>query len=196
MADIYAYPIQDALYLNITNRCPNKCSFCIRQTSNGVGYALWLEREPSTEDVIKAIGDPSGYREIVFCGYGEPLLRPELVIEVCRYLKDHWKLPIRINTNGLAEKALGREIAPKLEGLVDIISISLNAQDAPTYDALCLPVLSGAYQAVLDFTSQCKKVIPRVILSIVELPGVDPEACRKVAEQLGVELRVRHYQEA
>lgn len=189
-----AYVINGALYLNITNRCPNNCTFCIRKKGEGLaGYLLWLEKEPSVEEILAAAGDPSPYREVVFCGYGEPLLRPEVVVTVARKLKEKApQVPIRIDTNGLANLIWGRDVVPELEGLIDAVSISLNAQDAATYQLLCRPVYGPlAYQAVLDFALACRGRIPRVILTVVDLPEVDREACRRIAQELGAEFRVR-----
>jgi TatD family-associated radical SAM protein len=196
MSDTLAYAIGEKLYLNITNQCPNQCCFCIRHTAHGVGYPLWLEKEPTADEVKAAMGDLSRYQEVVFCGYGEPLLRPDVVVEVAQYIKTNWHKPVRINTNGLAEKVLRREILPSLSGWVDAISISLNAQDTATYDQMCAPNVADAYQAVLDFAARSKRYIPRVILSVLELPGVDLAACRGIAERLGVEFRVRQFQGA
>lgn len=194
MGQVYAYPIGDRLYLNITNRCPNRCVFCIRNNEKGVGYNLWLDREPSAEEVLTAAGNAGDYREVVFCGYGEPLLRWEVVAEVARALKTRYNVPIRVNTNGLAEALLKQSILPKLQGLVDTISISLNAADAATYDRLCRSSLGPeAYPALLRFIRESKKFIPRVVVSVVQIPGFDPEPVRKMAEELGVELRIRSY---
>ena len=141
MGRTYAYVIGDKLYLNLTNRCPNQCVFCIRESEQGVGYDLWLEAEPTAEELLAAAGDVSAFREVVFCGYGEPLLRWEVVKEVARELKARYGAKIRINTNGLAEAILQHKILPELKGLVDTISISLNAADADQYDRLCHSVL-------------------------------------------------------
>lgn len=195
MGEIFAYPIEDRLYLNLTNRCPNRCVFCIRNNEHGVGYDLWLDREPSVEEVLAAAGDVSSYREVVFCGYGEPLLRWEVVVGVARALKERYGVPIRINTNGLAEAVLGCSILPALAGLVDVISISLNAADAATYDRLCHSDLGlEAYPALLRFIEESKLYIPRVIVSVVAISDFDPEPARALARKLGVELRIRSYQ--
>lgn len=195
MGTVFAYPIKDKLYLNITNRCPNRCVFCIRNNEKGVGYDLWLDREPSVEEVLAAAGDVSTYQEVVFCGYGEPLLRWEVVVGVARVLKERYQAKIRINTNGLAEAVLKRPILPELEGLVDIISISLNAAEAETYDRLCHSDLrEEAYPALLRFIRDSKIYIPRVVVSVVQIPHFDPEPARKLAEEFGVELRLRPYQ--
>ncbi len=195
MGRTYAYVIGDKLYLNLTNRCPNRCVFCIRESEQGVGYDLWLDEEPTAEEVLAAAGDVSAYREVVFCGYGEPLLRWEVVKEVARELKARYHAKIRINTNGLAEAVLQRKILPELEGLVDTISISLNAADAEEYERLCQPALGQeAFYHMLQFTRDSKIYIPRVVLSVVQIPGFDPEPARKIAEELGVEFRIRPYQ--
>ena len=187
-----AYELEGKLYLNITNMCTNQCSFCIRNNKKGVGYDLWLDREPTAQEVIAAIGDASAYKDVVFCGFGEPLLRPEVVEEVSRYLKAKYQLIIRINTNGLSEKALGRKFLPILQGLVDIISISLNASDAKSYYEICKPSIGiEAFDSLLEFAKESKNYIPQVVLSVVDEAGVDIKACQKIAENIGVELRVR-----
>ena len=192
--DIITYEIQDALYLNITNRCPNRCLFCIRNTARGVGYDLWLEKEPSAAEVIAAAPEPARYREIVFCGYGEPLLRPEIVIEVSRYLKKSG-VPVRLNTNGLADLFLKRDVLPDLKGLIDVISISLNAPEAEGYARITqCPFGEKGLEAVLDFAARSKLYIPKVILSVVRYPGVDLDQAARIATAMGVEFRIREIQ--
>lgn len=191
-----AYKLGNSLYLNITNRCTNRCGFCIRNNETGVGgYNLWLDKEPTTKEIIEAIGDPSSYKEVVFCGYGEPLMRLQTVLDVARYLKKTYPdVPIRINTNGQANLIYGEDITPQFKGLVDVISISLNAENAEKYQELCHSDYGEeAYYSILEFARKCKNHIPRVVLSVVELPSIDVEKCRKLAEELGVEFRVRKY---
>jgi TatD family-associated radical SAM protein len=191
-----AYKLGNSLYLNITNRCTNRCGFCIRQQGPGVGgYNLWLEKEPTTREIIEAIGDPTGYKEVVFCGYGEPLLRLQTVLDVARHLKKTYpNVPIRINTNGQANLIYGEDVTPQFKGLIDVISISLNAENAEKYNELCHSEYGeDAFYSVLEFARKCKNYIPRVVLSVVDLPAIDVEKCRKLAQDLGVEFRVRHY---
>jgi TatD family-associated radical SAM protein len=198
-AMIIAYPLKGALYLNITNRCTNNCRFCIRETASGVGYNLWLNEEPKVETIITAIGDPTRYREIVFCGYGEPLMRSEVVVEVSRYLKNYQApapVQVRLNTNGLADLFLGYDILPQLGGVIDVISISLNAGDAQSYQELTGTGFgTAAFDAVLDFIHRSKQVFPKVIASVVRYPGVDIEKAASLANVLGVEFRVREFSE-
>ena len=191
---VIAYPVKDGLYLNITNRCTNRCLFCIRNNEKGIGYNLWLEREPTVEEIIQAIEDPSSYAEVVFCGYGEPLLRGDAVIEVARWLKAHDAKKIRINTNGLADLFLDYDIVPLMKGLIDTVSISLNAHNAEEYQKVSRSRYGErAYEVLLDFTKRCRQVIPEVVLTVVDYPGVDVEKARAVAAGLGVQFRVRHY---
>lgn len=191
-----AYQIRDSLYLNITNRCTNSCRFCAKFKDFTVkGHQLALPYEPALDEVIAAIGDPSHYNEVVFCGYGEPLLRLELVKALAGWLKQH-DVKVRINTDGQANLVYQRNIIPELVGLVDSLSVSLNAADPATYQKWCQSDFGEAgYQAIKDFLKLAQGVIPEVVASAVTLPGLDINACRRVAEELGVEFREREYNE-
>jgi TatD DNase family protein len=185
------YRIRDSLYLNITNRCTNVCSFCVKFRSDFVkGHRLRLGREPADEEIISEIGDPSRYSEVVFCGYGEPLQRLDTVKNVAAWVKRH-NGKVRINTNGHANLIHKRDILPELKDLVDSISISLDAQDQETYDRLCRPAFKDAYPEVLRFIAEAKEYIPEVQVTVVELEGVDTVKCREIADRLGVKLRIR-----
>lgn len=189
-----AYQIRDSLYLNITNRCTNACVFCIRQKTDFIkGHNLRLEREPDFKEVIDAVGDPASYREVVFCGYGEPLLRLDLVKQVAKWLKER-KSWVRINTNGQGNLIAGRDIVPELKGLVDEVSISLNAHNQEVYDKIC-PSRFGikAYDEVKEFARACREAGIKTSVSIMNMDGVDLEACKVLAKELGVDLRIRHY---
>jgi TatD DNase family protein len=186
-----AYQIRDSLYLNITNRCTNRCSFCVRFHSDYVkGHRLRLSHEPSEDELKEAIGDPARYKEVVFCGYGEPLERLETVKNIARWVKDH-KGRVRVNTNGHANLIHRRNIIPELKGIVDSISVSLDAQDRDTYDRICSPVFPDAFDAVLSFIREVKEAVPDVQATVVEMPGVDVAQCRKIAEGLGAIFRLR-----
>ena len=192
-----AYKIRDSLYLNITNRCSNRCVFCAKFKDFTVkGHALKLEREPTVEEVKQAIGRPQDYREVVFCGYGEPLLRLDLVKEVAAWLHEQG-IRVRINTDGQGNLVHKRNILPELTGLVDAISVSLNAADPATYQRICQSEFGeDGYLAVKNFLREAKNYIPSVTASVVTLPGIDIEACRKIAvEELGVRFLVRRYNE-
>lgn len=185
------YPIRDSLYLNITGRCTNTCWFCTRFQSDTVkGHYLKLDNEPDRETIIKSIGNPGDYKEIVFCGLGEPLLRLDVVKDVAKWVKQHGGR-VRINTNGQGNLIYGRNILPELQGLVDSVSISLDAENEDKYNAICCPSLPGAYKAVLDFIRDAPKYIHDVEASVVTTPGVDIERCREIAENFNVRLRLR-----
>lgn len=191
-----AYRIRNSLYLNITNRCSNRCTFCAKFDDFTVkGHNLLLDGEPSFDEVMVAVGTPVGIDEVVFCGYGEPLLRLDLVIQVAGELKRRG-YRIRINTDGQANLAHGRNILPELSGLVDSISVSLNAPDAAIYENICnTPFGDAGFIGVCDFITAAKECIPQVAASAVTLPAVDIVACRNLALSLGVEFRVRDYAE-
>jgi TatD DNase family protein len=186
-----AYKIRDSLYLNITNRCTNKCAFCIRYQSDFVkGHNLRLEGEPTEKELKRAIGDPSLYSEIVFCGYGEPTLRLDIIKSVAAWVKARGG-KVRINTNGHGCLINKKNVLPELKDLVDSVSVSLDAQDEDTYDRICRPAFKGAFSAVVDFLREAKLYIPEVKATVVDMEGVDVGKCRRLCESLGVKLRVR-----
>ncbi len=188
---LITYKIRDSLYLNITNRCSNRCSFCVRSYSDYVkGHYLRLKDEPSIDELKEKIGDPSAYGEVVFCGYGEPLIRLDIVKGLSRWIKEKGGR-VRINTNGHGNLIHGRNILPELEGLVDVLSVSLDAHDAETYEKICSPFFPNAFKGVLEFIKEAKKHIPDVQATAVEMEGVDIDKCKRTADSLSVELRVR-----
>jgi TatD DNase family protein len=189
-----AYIIRNSLYLNITSRCPNKCVFCSRETAPYVkGHYLGTDNEPTAEELKDAIGDPSGYDEVVFCGFGESTERLDVLKEIAGYLKERGS-KVRLDTNGLGDLINGRSICEELKGLIDTICISLNTNIEDEYQKLCHSEYDGqAYPALISFIKKARDYIPDVMISIVGMPGIDVEACRKIAEDLGVRFRVREY---
>ncbi len=193
-----AYQIRNSLYLNITNRCTNHCTFCAKFKSYTVkGHYLRLKEEPRFLDVIKAVGEnpAARYYEIVFCGFGEPLMRLDLVKEAGLFLKKQG-CRIRIDTDGLANLVHGRNVLPELM-FVDDISVSLNAPDSETYQRLVkTPFGDRAFPAIIWFLKEARKYIAKVTATVVAVPGLDVEACRRLVEdELGVDFRVREYDE-
>jgi len=190
-----SYKIRNSLYLNITNRCTNKCLFCMRYQSDFVkGHNLHLQSEPTEKELEAAIGDPLMYSEVVFCGYGEPLLRLDVVKSVAAWVKQRGGI-VRINTNGQGNLINKRNILPELKGLVDSVSVSLDAQDDETYDRICEPSFSNAFPAVVDFIRDARNYIPNVQATVVEMKGIDIEKCRKLTDALNIKLRVRKLDE-
>lgn len=192
-----AYKIRNSLYLNITNRCTSECVFCVKNYKDYVkGHYLRLDNEPGAQEIIAAIGDPAKYKEVVFCGYGEPMLRLDILKEVSRWIKDRGGR-VRIDTNGHGNLIHNRRIAKELKGLIDSISVSLNCESAEKYEKLCRPVYGKkTFDEVKRFIIECKDYIPEVAVTIIDMPGVDVEKCRHIAEEeLGVDLRIRKYDE-
>ncbi len=191
-----AYRIRNSLYLNITNRCTNTCTFCGKFRSWYVkGHYLKLDKEPSTNEILDAVGDNvSRYDEVVFCGYGEPLLRLDVVKDVASVLKKRGAASIRIDTDGLASAVHGIDVPAYLKGLIDMYSVSLNAPDAATYNKLCRPP-SGmdAFNALLNFVRSATKYA-RVVVTAVEIPGAfRVKDVQTVADTLNVPLRMRPF---
>lgn len=187
------YKIGDTIYMNLTNRCSNACTFCVRTTSEEYSaYSLWLDKEPTCEEVKEALKPYLNETKFVFCGYGEPLYRIEAVVEIGKYLKGLGK-NVRINTNGQADLIVGKGVAERLVGAVDTVSISLNEVTAEDYNALCRCRFGEeGYYSLLRFAEECKKNNLKVVLSIVDVLG--EEKCKKakqIAEKIGAELRIR-----
>jgi TatD DNase family protein len=193
-----AYQVKDAIYLNITNRCTLCCRFCLKRQGHSLGdIPLALRHEPSASEVIEAYQAAGGerYSEAVFCGVGEPLLRPEVVREVGQKLRAEGQR-VRVNTDGLASWVHGRDIVSELRGAVDTLSVSLNAPDAATYARLCQPPdAEAAFAAVCDFIRSASRAIPEVVATAVALPGLDLDACEKLATSLGARFRARPFGE-
>ena len=195
---VYRYALRPhTIYLNITNRCSNSCSFCVRNYSSGLsGYKLWLDREPTVDEIwsdfqMEAKGSDI---EVVYCGFGEPTIRLDVVLELTRKIKSECPhLLVRLDTDGLAQlRSSEREVARELkEAGVDSVSISLNADSKEKYEVLCRPSLTGVYQAVLDFAKDCKKCFARVRLTAVNLEEIDLSKCMEIAEGLGCDFVVR-----
>ena len=198
-----SYEYEGALYVNLTNRCDCACVFCLRHNGHkGSIYAddLWLEHEPTRQEALDNLlaRDFSQYRELVFCGFGEPMYRTDDIVWLVDELKKRVPNlpPVRINTNGHANLILGRDVCPELKGRIDTVSISLNAVTAREYVALCHPVQGeAAYQAMLDFARECKQYVPHVILTIVDKDKSPEEiqTCKDIAQKLGVKLRIRSF---
>lgn len=188
-----AYTIGDNLYLNVTDRCTLECAFCPKHNGSRHvhEYDLTLEHRPAVEEIIAAIGDPAAYREVVFCGYGEPTLRLKLVLEVAEYIKSRGGR-VRINTDGLANLVHKRNVLPEMAERVDALSVSMNAQNAEVYNRHCHPALKGSYEAMLEFLKEAPRYVPEVTATAIDgLEGVDIAACRTLAEKLGVRFRRR-----
>ena len=186
------------LYVNLTNACTNKCRFCIRDY-DVMEKDLWLEHQPTFTEFKAELDkkDLSNYKEVIFCGFGEPMLNYATLIQAAKYLREVTEMPIRLNTNGQANLFLKRDVTPEMKGLFDTVSISLNAGSKEAYNELCLPAdKENAFDAVLEFTKKVKEVVPHVVMSVVDtfIDEAEIEKCRKIAEDIGVEFRVRKFE--
>lgn len=197
------YEYGDSLYVNMTNCCSNACTFCERNFRDDVNGkdSLWLEREPTVEEIKEDFEkrDMEKYRSVVFCGFGEPTERFDDLIVIAKWLKEKFSgLSIRINTNGQASLICGRDVTPELEGCIDCVSISLNAENAEKYQKLCVSRFGAeaAFKGIQEFAKSAKKYVPEVVFSVVDvISEQEIEACRKIAQDCGVSFRVREYVE-
>ncbi|MCD8217541.1 MAG: TIGR04100 family radical SAM protein [Clostridiales bacterium] len=195
------YKVHNGLYANLTNKCPCACTFCLRQTTDHVGESgrLWLEREPSLEEVIAAFDkfDMDQFEEFVFCGFGEPTEALPVLLPVADYVKKSFDKKIRINTNGMGNLIWQRDITPEFEGRIDTVSISLNTPDAKRYQELVRSKFGdGSFEAMLDFAKRCTEHVSQVILSTVDTTITHEEEarCRKICEEIGVTYRIRPWE--
>ena len=195
------YIVEGKLYVNITNKCSNRCDFCIRNNGDGAygSDSLWLEREPSREEILDSIfsRELSEFPELVFCGYGEPTYRLDDAVYVAKEVKKHYpQIKVRINTNGHSDLINGRNTAPDYEGAFDAVSISLTTPSAARYQQICHSVYGEAsFDALLRFAGEVKKYVPTVALSAVKetLTSDEIEECKQICHDLGVTLRLRDY---
>lgn len=194
------YSAGSSIYVNMTNRCPCACTFCLRHNKDHVfdSDSLWLDREPTVSEVCDSIDtwDLTKYSEIVFCGYGEPTERLYDLLEVAKHIRSKSKVKIRINTNGLADLIWNESTAPKLEGLIDTVSISLNATNAEEYLAVVRPKFGiGSYDAMLKFAKDCTEHVPEVFMTVVDVVTTKEEQaiCREICESTGATFRIRPF---
>ena len=191
------YVCDNSLYINVTNRCTNSCDFCVRDHGEELYGDLWLEREPTVEEIIDAVStvlSSHKYDEVVFCGYGEPTVRLDDILTVCRHIRKISDLPIRMNTNGQANLIHGRDVTPEFEGLFDTVGVSLNSPYADEYQKVCHSEFGeAAHTALIDFAAKLKNYVPNVMFSVVRgsIPDKDIEEAQKLADRHGVVLRVR-----
>ena len=196
MADIL-YKYGDKIYANITNKCNCRCTFCIRFLHEGLGDAetLWHKTEPSLEEVLEAIRtyDFGGCKELVFCGYGEPTCALDVLLAAAKCAKEERGLHLRLNTNGLGSLQNGRDIVPELAQYIDEVSISLNAPTKEDYEKVTRPQIENAYEAMKEFAVSCKGKMDVMWTVVDVLPEEQIEASRRLSEETGIRLRVRHY---
>lgn len=192
-----------AVYVNITNDCNCDCVFCLRSMKEMARESsLWIEHDPSLPEIVEELERlPWQYvREVVCCGFGEPLIRLDTVLSVLRWVKEHHPdMPTRVNTNGLGELEHGYVFADQFAGLLDTVSISLNASNAERYLALTHSRFGiSSYEAMLTFAEHCKPYVPNVVLTVVEKVEDAEEIalCRRICAERGLTLRVRPYEDS
>ncbi len=196
------YPIYGNLYVNLTNKCPCACTFCLRNHSDHVSTSdsLWLDHDPTFEELKEASKkfNMDDYKEIVFCGYGEPTEAYDVLLQSAKYLKETYKKPIRLNTNGLGNLVNNKDITPSLEGLVDTISISLNTPNKEEYNKIVRPKFGEeSFDAMIDFAKKAKQYVPNVVLSTVDttLLKEEEEQCAEICKNIGATYRIRPWED-
>lgn len=194
--DTITYVINNKLYINLTNKCNLHCAFCQRERERNFmvkGYWVWVSRDPTVEEVIKEIGDPKKYDEIVFCGYGEPTLRFSALKEIAKWVKERGGR-VRVDTNGLMFTFLPKEKLRELKGIVDVWSVSLNAPDEETYNRVCRPAQGSAFEKVIEFIREAVREGFDVVATAVDYEGVDMKKTEELALSLGAKFRGRIYE--
>lgn len=195
------YKVHNNLYVNMTNKCPFACTFCLRQTMDRIGESdrLWLEREPDVNEVIAEFDkwNMDDFGEVVFCGFGEPTEAWDKIREVAAYVKKTYNKPIRINTNGAGNLINGRDIAAEMPGLIDTVSISLNDPDNDEYHKLVRSRFGDkTFDAMISFANECVKNGLQVVMTTVDttISHEKEEECRKICDKIGAEYRIRPWE--
>ena len=196
------YKVHNNLYVNLTNKCPCACTFCLRQTRDHMedSGVLWLEKEPTVDEVIADFANfnMDDYDEVVFCGFGEPTERLDVLLEVAAYVKKTYNKPTRINTNGLGNLVNGRDITPELKGLIDTVSISLNTPNKERYYELTRSKFGiGSFDAMIDFAREAVKYVPHVVMTTVATTITKEEEaeCQRICDNIGVKYRIRPFED-
>ena len=193
MMNNIVYEINDSLYINATNRCSNSCEFCVRNNKEFVYGDLWLKDEPTVEDVLNRLQtyDLSKYKEVVFCGYGEPTYRMDVIEEVATFAHK-MGLKTRINTNGHANRINEKDVTSIIVKSIDTIGISLNDVSHDAYNDICHPIYEDGFEEMLDFAKKCIEKGGNVVFSVVDCIGREKiEEAKKIAASLGATLRIR-----
>lgn len=196
------YKVHNNLYVNLTNKCPCACTFCLRQNKDHVGESgsLWLEREPSAEEIKTEFSkyNLDEYNEIVFCGFGEPTEALDVMLEVAAFIKESYNNKIRINTNGLGNLVNEKNIAPLFQGLIDTVSISLNTPNAERYHELVRSKFGDkSFGAMLEFAKSCVEYVPTVVMTTVEttISKEEEEECKRICDSIGAKYRIRPWED-
>ena len=194
----FIYELDNKIYVNLTNACTNDCIFCIRSQKDDVkGANMWLTSRPDFETVISQLKEKESLIKngITFCGYGEPLLELDLLIKLSKYIKANYpETRIKINTNGHANAIYKKDVTSDLVGIVDEVSISLNAPNEHLYNELSQPKIDNAYCEMLNFAKKCVENGIKTTLSVVtnyKNYEIDIEACEKIAKESGANFRNR-----
>lgn len=201
MSETIFYEVHNGLYVNLTNRCPCACTFCLRQNRDHMADSepLWLDHEPVFEEVKEALSkfDMNQYEEVVFCGFGEPTEALDVLLKTSALLKEKYGMRTRINTNGLGNLVNEKDIPPLFEGLIDSVSISLNTPDPEEYLRIVRPKFGeGSWQAMIDFAGECTKYVPEVVMTTVAttISPQQEEECRRICESIGARYRIRAWE--
>ena len=197
--DTYVYTLDDNLYINLTNKCSNGCDFCVRnERSSYYGNYLWLRNgDPTVEKVIaatKGFGDLTRFKEVVFCGFGEPTYKVAEMVALCDYFHEKG-LKTRLNTNGQGNLINKRDIVPELKDKIDFVNISLNASCVEKYQPICRSQFGeSGFSGLIEFAKLCRKNEVACRFSIVDCIGEDEvEACKRLAESIKIPLYIRKY---
>lgn len=196
------YEVHNNLYVNLTNKCPCACTFCLRQTRDHMENSgvLWLEHEPSYEEVIADFSnfDMAKYNELVFCGFGEPTERLDILLRVAEYAKNEFGIKTRINTNGLGNLVNNRDITPDFQNLIDTVSISLNTPDKERYYELTRSKFGiASFDSMIDFAKRATLYVPNVVMTTVAttITEAEEKKCQQICDEIGAKYRIRPWED-
>lgn len=188
------------IYVNLTNACTNSCIFCLRTQKDDVcGREMWHDDKYTLDDIIEQFNNYKHCaKEVVFCGYGEPFLKKDMMKSFCEYLRKNYpQIKIRVNTNGHANAVYKMNVADEFKGLIDSVSISLNSDNKKQYNEICKPSIDNAFEEMKKFAAACKNAGMEVNMSVVtdfdDIHKINVGECEKIAHSLGAKFRNREF---
>mmetsp|Transcript_15879 Transcript_15879/g.23913 ORF Transcript_15879/g.23913 Transcript_15879/m.23913 type:complete len:218 (+) Transcript_15879:71-724(+) len=200
------YWLRGNLYVSVTNRVnslspvvlrgpsftmPSESGFCKLSYENDTDF------EPTSDMIFDAVDQAfeagkiavssMDSEQVTFAGYGEPLLRAEVICDAATMIKDkRHGVPLRIKTNGLVSSSDASDLALRLrDSGIDKMCISLNSDNPKQHQEIMKPTTDAKFGDVCSFVIACVEAGLEVECTAVERPDVNISGVRALAMSLG-----------